>query len=60
MLHRYRRILVAELNHGQLVDVLRARYLVDAHPLNKMQGRPFTVAEVREAGERMAVGRAVA
>jgi 2-oxoglutarate ferredoxin oxidoreductase subunit alpha len=60
VLHRYRRILVAELNHGQLVDVLRARYLVDAHPLNKMQGRPFTVAEVREAGERMAVGRAVA
>jgi 2-oxoglutarate ferredoxin oxidoreductase subunit alpha len=48
-LHRFKRVIVPELNHGQLCMLLRAHCLVDAIPLNKLQGRPFKVAEVREA-----------
>lgn len=43
---RYQKVLVPELNLGQLLLLLRATYLVDAKGLNKIQGRPFTVAEV--------------
>jgi 2-oxoglutarate ferredoxin oxidoreductase subunit alpha len=46
---RYRRVLVAELNGGQLALLLRARYLVDARSLTKLKGRPFNISDV-EAG----------
>jgi 2-oxoglutarate ferredoxin oxidoreductase subunit alpha len=46
ILARYDRVLVAELNRGQLRARLRAEYLVDAAGLNKTTGRPLTVAEV--------------
>jgi 2-oxoglutarate/2-oxoacid ferredoxin oxidoreductase subunit alpha len=42
------KVLVPELNTGQLALLLRARYLVDAIPLNKIEGRPFKVSEIRE------------
>ncbi len=48
LLKRYRRVAVAELNLGQLRRLLRGEYLVDALPLNKVSGRPFTVAELVE------------
>jgi 2-oxoglutarate/2-oxoacid ferredoxin oxidoreductase subunit alpha len=48
VLKRYRRVLVPELNLGQLLWVLRAKYLVDAEGLNKIQGRPFRQAELEE------------
>jgi 2-oxoglutarate ferredoxin oxidoreductase subunit alpha len=51
VLPRFRRVLVAELNMGQLLMVLRARFLVDAVGLNKVQGQPFKVAEVVKAVE---------
>ncbi|MBI4578571.1 MAG: 2-oxoacid:acceptor oxidoreductase subunit alpha [Planctomycetes bacterium] len=44
----FKRVLVPELNLGQLSMLLRARYLVDAKGLHKIQGRPFTVAEVMD------------
>lgn len=43
---RYKKILVPELNMGQLVKLLRAEYLVDAIGFNKVEGRSFTVAEM--------------
>jgi 2-oxoglutarate/2-oxoacid ferredoxin oxidoreductase subunit alpha len=43
---RYRKVVVPELNMGQLLLVLRARYLVDAVGANKIQGRPFTEGEI--------------
>ena len=46
ILRRFRRVLVPELNLGQLSRLLRDRYLVDAEELHKVQGRPFTVAEL--------------
>ncbi len=46
LLKRYDRVLVPELNRGQLRMLIRSEYLIDAIGLNKMTGRPFTVAEV--------------
>jgi 2-oxoglutarate ferredoxin oxidoreductase subunit alpha len=46
ILQRFRRVLVPELNLGQLVRVIRAEYLVDAVGFHKIQGRPFKVAEI--------------
>ena len=46
LLTRYRKVLVPELNGGQLVQLLRARFLVDAISFPKLKGRPFTIAEV--------------
>ena len=48
VLKRYRKILVPELNAGQLCQVLRAAYLVDAVGLSKMQGQAFLVSEIEE------------
>jgi len=57
VMKRFRRVLVAELNLGQLRMLLRARWLVDAVGLNKVQGRPFTRAEMQERIESMIAGR---
>jgi 2-oxoglutarate ferredoxin oxidoreductase subunit alpha len=46
VLKRFRRVLVPELNLGQLARLLRERFLVDVAQLNKVQGRPLTVAEI--------------
>src|SRR5438270_6275649 len=48
ILKRYKKVLVPELNMGQLLWVLRAKYLVDAVGLNKIQGRPFKQAELEQ------------
>ncbi len=49
VLRRYDRVVVAELNMGQLVSQLRATYLVDARLISKVQGVPFRVGELTEA-----------
>ena len=49
VLKRFKTVLVAELNLGQLCLLIRARYLVDAISFNKVQGRPFKVAEITKA-----------
>jgi 2-oxoglutarate ferredoxin oxidoreductase subunit alpha len=46
VLKRYRKVVVPEMNMGQLVWVLRAKYLIDAQGFNKIQGKPFKVSEV--------------
>jgi 2-oxoglutarate ferredoxin oxidoreductase subunit alpha len=46
VLQRYKKVLVPELNAGQLRMLLRAEFLVDAVGLNKIQGRPFLVSEI--------------
>ncbi|MDH3213055.1 MAG: 2-oxoglutarate ferredoxin oxidoreductase subunit alpha, partial [Myxococcales bacterium] len=52
VLGRFERILVPELNQGQLCRLLRADYLVPATSLSKIEGQPFKVAELRESIER--------
>ena len=49
IMQRFGRVMVPELNNGQLIKVLRAEYLVDAVPLNKIQGKPFKVVEITAA-----------
>jgi 2-oxoglutarate ferredoxin oxidoreductase subunit alpha len=49
IIRNFKHVLIAELNMGQLRTVLRARYLVDAVGLNKIQGQPFKVREVMAA-----------
>jgi 2-oxoglutarate ferredoxin oxidoreductase subunit alpha len=46
VIRRYRRVLVPELNMGQLLWVLRAKYLVDAVGYSKVQGKPFMQSEI--------------
>ena len=46
VLAKYDTVLVPELNMGQLVKMLRAEFLVDAKPINKVMGQPFTAAEL--------------
>jgi 2-oxoglutarate ferredoxin oxidoreductase subunit alpha len=53
VLRRYKKVLVAELNAGQLRFLLRGTFLVDAAGLNKIQGRPFLVSEVEEKIEQL-------
>ena len=53
VLKRYKKILVPELNMGQLLWVLRAKFLVDAIGLNKIQGRPFKQAELEQKIEEV-------
>jgi 2-oxoglutarate ferredoxin oxidoreductase subunit alpha len=49
VLRRYERVLVPEMNLGQLLKLLRAEFLVDAVGYNKVRGRPLTSSELAEA-----------
>jgi 2-oxoglutarate/2-oxoacid ferredoxin oxidoreductase subunit alpha len=53
VLGHYDRVLVPEMNMGQLVMVLRAKYLVDAQGYNKIQGKPFKQSEIEQKIEEM-------
>ncbi|MCW2350550.1 MULTISPECIES: 2-oxoacid:acceptor oxidoreductase subunit alpha [unclassified Sphingobium] len=53
LLAGYEKILVPEMNTGQLKTVLRDQYLLDARPLNKISGQPFRIAEIEAAIEGM-------
>jgi 2-oxoglutarate/2-oxoacid ferredoxin oxidoreductase subunit alpha len=51
LLKGYEKIIVPEMNTGQFKTVLRDQFLVDAKPLNKVSGQPFTIAEIEAAIE---------
>ncbi|HET9804860.1 MAG TPA: 2-oxoacid:acceptor oxidoreductase subunit alpha, partial [Candidatus Acidoferrum sp.] len=53
ILKRYKKVLVPELNMGQLSWVLRAKFLVDAIGMNKIQGRPFKQSELEQKIEEL-------
>jgi 2-oxoglutarate ferredoxin oxidoreductase subunit alpha len=53
ILSRFERVLVPEMNLGQLAMLLRARYLVDAIPFSKVQGRPFKISEITARAEQL-------
>jgi 2-oxoglutarate ferredoxin oxidoreductase subunit alpha len=52
VLSRFKKVLVPEMNLGQLLFLLRARFLVDAKGVNKVQGKPFRVSELIEVIEK--------
>lgn len=51
LLKSYDKVIIPEMNTGQLKTVLRDQYLVDAKPVNKVSGQPFTIAEIEAAIE---------
>lgn len=53
LLKSYGQVLVAEMNTGQLRTMLRAEYLVPAEGLNKVTGKPFTIAEIEQAARSL-------
>ncbi|MEO0586616.1 MAG: 2-oxoacid:acceptor oxidoreductase subunit alpha [Planctomycetota bacterium] len=53
---RYDKVLIPELNTGQLRPIIRGKFLVDAKGLNKVQGRPFLVEELSQAIELVLSG----
>jgi 2-oxoglutarate ferredoxin oxidoreductase subunit alpha len=53
ILRRYKRVLVPEMNLGQLVKILRAEYAIDAIGYGKIQGRPFKVGEIVQRARKM-------
>jgi 2-oxoglutarate ferredoxin oxidoreductase subunit alpha len=51
LLRAYDRIIVPEMNMGQLKTLLRDQYLVDARPVTKVSGQPFKIVEIEDAIE---------
>jgi 2-oxoglutarate ferredoxin oxidoreductase subunit alpha len=49
LLGNYKRILIPEINNGQLVKIIRDQFLVDAVAFNKIKGTPITSQELVEA-----------
>ncbi|SMF71443.1 2-oxoacid:acceptor oxidoreductase subunit alpha [Allosphingosinicella indica] len=49
LLRSYDRVIVPEMNTGQLKTLLRDQYLIDARPVNKVSGQPFKIAEIEAA-----------
>jgi 2-oxoglutarate ferredoxin oxidoreductase subunit alpha len=56
VLRRFEKVLVAELNSGQLWRLIRAEFVVPAEKLAKVEGMPFKVGEVRAAIEKLLGG----
>lgn len=52
LLSGFENVLVPELNNGQLVKIVRSEFLIDAKPLNKIKGLPFSSTEIREEAEK--------
>ena len=46
ILHQYERVVVPEMNLGQLATVLRSKFLVDVISYNQVRGLPFTSTEL--------------
>jgi 2-oxoglutarate ferredoxin oxidoreductase subunit alpha len=52
----YRRVLVPENNLGQLLFLVRAKFLVPAEGLNLVRGKPFRISEIEEKADEMLTG----
>ena len=50
---RYRKVLIPEVNLGQLRTVIRAEYLVDAIGFNLVRGKPFAIGEIEAKAEQL-------
>ena len=57
VLRSYERMLVPEMNSGHLLQLVRARYLVDAVGYNRITGKPFKAGEIADAIQTAGVAR---
>ena len=53
VLRSYRTVLIPEVNLGQLLMLIRARYLIDAVGYDRVRGKPFRIAEIVAEAERL-------
>ncbi|MDQ3885924.1 MAG: 2-oxoacid:acceptor oxidoreductase subunit alpha, partial [Actinomycetota bacterium] len=53
VLAHYRKVLIPEVNLGQLRLLIRGKYLVDAEGLNRVTGKPFKISEIEEKAEEL-------
>jgi 2-oxoglutarate/2-oxoacid ferredoxin oxidoreductase subunit alpha len=53
VLRSYDRVLIPEMNLGQLLQLIRAKYLVDAVGYNRVTGKPFKAGEIHDAIEAL-------
>ena len=53
ILDKFEQVVVPEMNLGQLSMILRSKYLVDAKGINKVQGQPFKIQEIKEGIEKL-------
>ena len=49
LLKQFDKVIVPEINNGQLVKIIRDRYCIDARPVNKIKGVPFRTEELASA-----------
>jgi len=53
VLRSFRRVLVPEVNLGQLSMLLRAKFLIDVVGFNRVRGKPFRIIEIKQAAEEL-------
>ena len=53
ILRSYKRVLVPEVNLGQLSLLLRGKFLIDVRGYNKVRGKPFRIIEIKQAAEEL-------
>jgi 2-oxoglutarate ferredoxin oxidoreductase subunit alpha len=46
IINNYERVLIPEINNGQLIKIIRDQFLVDAKPFHKVMGVPITKTEL--------------
>ena len=49
LLREFDQVVIPELNNGQLIKIIRSEFLIDAKPLTKIKGLPFSSSEIKEA-----------
>jgi 2-oxoglutarate ferredoxin oxidoreductase subunit alpha len=60
ILKGFKRVMVPEMNLGQFLSIIRAKYLIDAQGLNKVRGQPFTIGEITRAAKAVLAGEEAA
>jgi 2-oxoglutarate ferredoxin oxidoreductase subunit alpha len=50
-------VLVPEMNLGQLLMLVRSTYLIDAKPLSKVRGQPFTINDIKRGVKQILSGQ---
>ncbi len=53
VLRSYRRVLIPEMNLGQLLMLIRSQFLIDAEGYDRVRGKPFRISEILEQAERI-------
>jgi 2-oxoglutarate ferredoxin oxidoreductase subunit alpha len=53
VLRSYRKVLIPEVNLGQLLLLIRAEFLIDAEGYDRVRGKPFTISEIVEQANRI-------